>query len=355
VRVWIIAFSFQISVVLSAYSAEFIVHSTDPVAVGDRGVICQIELAGEITPGDAQKISKFMDEHEGLLSGTPFFSQVGDGYDLCLNSPGGSYAEALRIVDEISDRKIGTRIASNAECASACAIVFLGGTLFIDGDFVFRVLEPPGRLGVHAPSIELPGTAEIPSAMVKVAYEAALSDIAGVVNRLAVQSKWGREARMHPGLLKEMMSTPPQSMFYVTTLNEIVLWGIDLPIVPNDSVNLSDANLIQACENQTSWIDGLAANSASKLEELGDLIHVNRIQDRRANTNEVAVQIELGGFYHRFCTFFFPRGLDRIRNRDVRVIAQSEQSGREETKVLHVMHFLDPEQTLEQLQVRFSK
>ncbi len=335
----------------SPLAAEFIVHSASAVVLEERGSTCQIELRGEIVPGDAAKLSAFLDEHEEELLGIPFWIQGGDGYDLCLNSPGGSYAEGLVLVDVISDRKVGTRVTKDAECASACAVAFLAGTLFIDADFPLRVLEPGARLGFHAPSIELPGTAEIPSAMVQIAYEAALTDISGVIDRLAINSEWGTEPRLPAGLLAKMMSTPPDSMFYISTLNEVGLWDIDLPDASTDSVNLSEANLVQACENLGHWIDGVEAGSAGNTSSAA-MYNIRNIQDQRATPSERVTEVELHGVYYKYCKFFVPQGLSRIRDGDIRLAVTSEESGREEMVVLNVWHYLNPEMSLDEVATR---
>ena len=327
-------------------SAELIVHSEMPVKLEQRGTTCQIELSGEIEAGDAAALDAFLEQHNELLMGDPFWIQGGDGYDLCLKGPGGSYAEALKIVDVITDRKVGTMVPMDSECLSACAVVFMAGIVFIDADFSLRMLKPGARLGFHAPSINVPGSAAIPASMVKISYEAALRDISGVIDRLGVNSQWGTEARLPSGLLSRMMSTPPDEMFIVSTVNEAGMWDIGFDDGDNDSINLSEANLVQGCYNAGHWIDQRGTVSAANF---GELYRYELVEDSRARENETVVYVEVQeGPYYKYCRFFVPDGLKRITDGSIRAEIISEESGREEMISLATWEYLNPEMTLDQ-------
>lgn len=72
---------------------------------------------------------------------------VDDGYKLklntvVLNSPGGNSFAAMRIGKFVREKKLNTYVASNANCASACVYVLIGG--------VVRMAY--GRIAVHRTS-----------------------------------------------------------------------------------------------------------------------------------------------------------------------------------------------------------
>ncbi|NRP72997.1 ATP-dependent Clp protease proteolytic subunit [Ensifer psoraleae] len=60
---------------------------------------------------------------------------------VALNSPGGSVDDALAISKLIREKKLDTKVASKALCASSCPIVFAGG--------VGRLAEKDAVVGVH--------------------------------------------------------------------------------------------------------------------------------------------------------------------------------------------------------------
>jgi len=72
-----------------------------------------------------------------------------------LNSPGGDYIEGLRLAALMRERAIGTVVEDTAQCYSACAFAFLGGSGYARqqgiGAYIDRMIEPGGILGFHAP------------------------------------------------------------------------------------------------------------------------------------------------------------------------------------------------------------
>ncbi len=74
---------------------------------------------------------------------------------ISLASPGGNYIEGLRLAQFLRDNRIATLVEAGAECYSACAFAFLGGTGYSTqpgvGVYVDRMVTPGGILGFHAP------------------------------------------------------------------------------------------------------------------------------------------------------------------------------------------------------------
>src|SRR5215469_2646528 len=74
---------------------------------------------------------------------------------LCLNSPGGSYDEALKISEFVLNRHLSTAVEADASCLSACVIIFLAGNTSSAGLIVpARRLNVAGKVGFFAPYYE---------------------------------------------------------------------------------------------------------------------------------------------------------------------------------------------------------
>src|SRR5262245_60558610 len=102
-----------------------------------------------LPPGDAQAAdftARFVDDYQGSIQvrGEILFDdhkkllaalrgrevQKGMPIYLDLNSSGGNFAEALKIAKLALEKRLSTRLGRNAECLSACAIIFMAGTRF---------------------------------------------------------------------------------------------------------------------------------------------------------------------------------------------------------------------------------
>jgi hypothetical protein len=108
--------------ILGATSTE--AFSDDPV--------CNVQLSGPIVAGDKKKIENALNtvSQSGDRSGG-----VTASFTLCLNSPGGSYAEGLQIADFLLERHFKTMIGPSAICYSACALIFMAGNWYFEGQY----------------------------------------------------------------------------------------------------------------------------------------------------------------------------------------------------------------------------
>jgi hypothetical protein len=114
---------------LVAGNAPAMTFTLGPTIDGHRGV----NANGEIIPGDAERL-------EAALAGADM--DASGSRRLYLNSPGGSVAEALRMVQVMDRFKVTTVVRTGAACASSCAeIVFISGYR--------NVLEYGALLGFH--------------------------------------------------------------------------------------------------------------------------------------------------------------------------------------------------------------
>ncbi|MBU0498692.1 MAG: hypothetical protein KJ558_05855 [Gammaproteobacteria bacterium] len=110
---------------------------------------CHAVLHGVIEKGDAKKVARI-------------FSDQNIDWEkraLCLDSPGGSYGEAVKIMKTLIDRTsydpIGTVVDKGMTCQYACAIAFLGGASLGEEDRfrINRALHEEGVLAFGLPPL----------------------------------------------------------------------------------------------------------------------------------------------------------------------------------------------------------
>jgi hypothetical protein len=70
---------------------------------------------------------------------------------VCLNSPGGSLTGGQALYDLFINTGTRTHLRATDRCESACALAFLGGTVWGDLPHPARSMAPGARLGFHAP------------------------------------------------------------------------------------------------------------------------------------------------------------------------------------------------------------
>lgn len=187
------------------------VHSATVSDGGDAYMGCTATLSGALIPGDAEQVSAFFDARED-----PF-------HILCLDSPGGSLTAGIQIGDILQERGISTAIARDAECLSACAVLFMAGLEWFNDEGPFaphRQLHAAGRLGFHAPSLVVP-KGQFDEEQVSRAYAIAIASLAEVSER---KSQW----QLADSLLTMLLKTPPSEIAEVDTVYEAALWGISV-------------------------------------------------------------------------------------------------------------------------------
>ena len=112
-----------------------------------------------------------------------------------LDSPGGAVGDALAMSKLIREKKIGTKVAKGALCASSCPIILAGG--------VTRSAEDGAVIGVHQ---VFNGSKE------KLSPEQAMSD---AQRTTADVTRHLDEMGVKPGLWIHAMETPPDRLYYL--------------------------------------------------------------------------------------------------------------------------------------------
>lgn len=214
---------------------------------------CAIELSGEITSEDAARLATAA-EIAGLtgeiVSGEPKNSEE---VALCLDSPGGSYQEGRIMAQFVHEHGIATRILEDSECYSSCAFLFMAGrSLGAENDGPRRILSIGGQLGFHAPYFALDPQASFSGAETSALATLSLQLIADFIQFSSYTSAFDHRPMFSMSLLEQTLRTGPDQLNLVDTVEEAARWGIELD-GPNESVQLSERHLVQACANFQAW------------------------------------------------------------------------------------------------------
>jgi len=198
---------------------------------------CNVKVIGEIMVGDAERLSKLLDKEDV-------------GY-LCLNSDGGNYAEALKIIDVIFKRGglVATIVERGDVCLSACAFVFLAGQKHLgDGVFVpFRFMSVGAKIGFHAPYITAEGSPNGEAARV---YREGVRAIGRLLTLTAEDKQ--REEFFPRSLLAEALKVGPDDFFLMDKVDKLGRWSIRL-FDHAKPERITNRMLATACGNADMW------------------------------------------------------------------------------------------------------
>lgn len=339
-----------------AAGAVFTELADVPIEADARGSgVCSASLTGSIVPGDADKLRAYVEKMApyfdvGSDATEHYNMNDGDGLTLCISGPGGSYAEALKIIEVLSTGYVKTVVPASSQCLSACAVAFMGGFYADEASRVpARQLLSGADLGFHAPSITLNGSGAMPPQMVEAAYKTALADIQGVLDTLLLNVEYSQDARMRPSLFAAMLGTPPDEMFHVTTIDELGRWRIQFEEEGDDSINLSESNLVQVCKNLFSWRHDRPSVSTADYSSKGDFpkVRIEQIQNTNPyNDNVLWRHTLMDGMFETECIFHIPPGLQRITDSSIQVEVYSEDDMIRDSIWPPTWQYLNPGMTL---------
>ena len=215
--------------------------------------ICAIELSGEITSGDFERLAAAA-EAAGLtgeiLSGEPKNSE---NAALCLDSPGGSYFEGRNMARFVHEHGIATRILATGECYSSCAFLFMAGhSLGAEVDGPRRILTIGGQLGFHAPYLALGPDETFSGAEASAMSTMSLQIIADFIEFSSYTSSFDHRPMFSMSLLQDTLRMGPAEMSIVDTVEEAARWSIELE-GHRESAVLDERQLVQACINFQAW------------------------------------------------------------------------------------------------------
>ncbi|WP_170764594.1 hypothetical protein [Ruegeria lacuscaerulensis] len=244
-------FYLSTAVLLFTWSPFTSAHAAEVTKTPNDEMRCYISVEGPIEAGDADKIrdamASFSTDHpeEANLF---YPNSMNSWKKVCFDSTGGSFSEGVKIAQYLLGKRIGSAVPKDAQCLSACAVAFMGGTNDTKGDaglLPFRQLHPLGNLGFHAPFIEVPER-EYSAQTVQQAFEGALANIGFLLER-------GDQMNIQRSLVLRMLNTPSDDMLYVNTVGEASRWGIAIaPVAPRDE--LDAVSTINACYNHEFFL-----------------------------------------------------------------------------------------------------
>ncbi len=216
-----------------ARSADIAIQST---AAGELGLKVSLTLTGPIEKGDAAKLGSLLDGITEEISVTT----------LSMHSEGGSYAEGMLLARLFTKRLVSTRVKSGAHCFSACALAFMGGATqgLEGGDFISRAVEAGGRLGFHAPYLNVEQRQYTETA-VEYAYAKAVGSIADMI-RLADEIAFSTD------ILPEILDKRPGEMKELVTVDDFARFGVDILPVPQFAA-ITQSMVQNACQNGYVW------------------------------------------------------------------------------------------------------
>lgn len=219
--------------------------------VGNKEYSCHYRISGDINVGDSINFQNIIE----------------DGALICLDSNGGSIAEAIKIIDYIQKHGIGTRIEKGATCASACAWIFMAGTqsLFPVGDFPFRQLDKDGKLRFHGPDIVVADRI-YNSADIKKVFSVSSEMFAKLADKIISKKNNDGNSWVKPSLFIKTLGVPFSEYYEIQNIDDLGMWQIELL----SGVNVKKLNKEQAyniCTNLISW--HLDKRSSDYINEVG--------------------------------------------------------------------------------------
>ncbi len=187
------------------------------VGPGGAGV-CELKLEGPIEAGDSEKLTAALNT---LGASGGFDSR---NVSLCLNSLGGNYDEALKLMTTLlSFTNVATVVDAGAECYSACAFLFLAGNAqrSEDGELApNRTLDVRGTLGFHAPYLQTGTGTDVASATIE--------NFRRGVSAIAKMLEIDRRELIPRGLLAKALQVRSNELLYVDTIEKVGVWSIKL-------------------------------------------------------------------------------------------------------------------------------
>ena len=205
---------------------------------------CNFAITGEIERGDFETLVASLDQ---LI----IQNEMGwtDGTRVCLDSPGGSVYEGVRIARFFYEEGISTYVGEGAICHSICAVMFMMGT--VRGDEIarhHRTLHVHGSLGFHRIYTTLEDARDYTSGDMNEMFDFGVEGVLELMSLANLRNPAGYGRMIHPDLFALMLDTPSWEMELVDTVEEVIGFDIMLdgvaPFAAPTRVHFNNA-----CEN----------------------------------------------------------------------------------------------------------
>jgi|GEM_PF-5484866 len=269
-------FNFLFVIATTTYLSNGAVKAADFTL--SNSAFCQVKLAGVIANGDTGQLIRFVKDKNVI---DPENDEI--GYSLCLDSPGGSFNEAMVLARYFQTKVVSTVIDRNAACLSACAVAFMFGTEAA-GDFIGskRAMHFSARLGFHRPALKVPNRADYTDEQIEKALKVILDSVVNLMveaNRVQFNHS---QPIMASDLIQHMFNHEGNDFYEIETVDQAGRWNIQvLGWTPPERFALHHAH--NACMNLLSWpvgftshfkpfnyAAGIRASSYSSFDFIGD-------------------------------------------------------------------------------------
>lgn len=198
------------------------------------GGVCTIALTGEIVPGDAQAL---------------WDTDPKNGDVLCLNSPGGNFAEAIKIADRLDGGVLATRLEAGSECMSACALIFVAASWFEDIHVPRRSMHQDARLGFHAPFV-IPPKGQYTEQSISDAFKIGTNAVALMMRLGTIEGRFGYEGVFPNDIMIEILGKGPNEFYEVDRPERANALGIEIV-----GIRAPDWTQKQVCTACDHWFE----------------------------------------------------------------------------------------------------
>lgn len=217
---------------------------------------CNAELTGQITRGYARRVSAWIESEYAAQPPAEHPEPV----TLCLDSPGGNFAEALKIARLLYDHSIGTRLGAQASCLSSCALIFMMGTDqylgHAQGEVIGprRAMHPTAQLGFHRPELRLPPSdTRRNDADVERSFNLAIEATLVLVELANLPTFDG--VMIPADLLQAMFTHRGKDFYFIDTTGKAGRWEITADVLDWPET-MDRLGLFNACNNLVAWEHG---------------------------------------------------------------------------------------------------
>lgn len=211
-------------------------------------------LSGSIEKGDFDKLKEKIGHRTSAYKDRVLCDV------LYLDSPGGSFLEAVLIMDSIHESMIITGVRKGDVCLSACAIIWLGGARpgghSLDNPRADRRLWPGGTIGFHAPYPQL-NKGDYSSEQVMKAFLGAFSlsqDLLKIYSRRRIPL-WFAAKLMQPRI---------SDFYYIDDVEAASLVGANVMVDLKSHSFPSHNERATACYNISYWSKNLSAKGKNE-------------------------------------------------------------------------------------------
>ena len=241
-----------------AFTIALLIAMVD-FAVGDIFKVdspdCILRLEGAIETGDFEKLKSLSELHFPKYTADEL--ETGK-QQLCLNSPGGLINESKLIAAYVYEFGIGTVVAENDYCYSACAIVFMMGMARASESedvYINRKMHYTAKIGFHRPYLIIRDPISANARDIEISFDLAYKSVMELLIVANQPSPVLQRPMIPSDLLQEMLEHVGDDFFMIDTVDKAGRWKIDVYGF-NEQRVLNREQAYFACQNSMNWNSG---------------------------------------------------------------------------------------------------